>query len=289
MTTNKLPESLIEHFGKGLCIPWCGAGVSADLGLPTWSDMVKQLITLARQLGLDEAAVTEVESLHGNGAFEDVLDFCREHIGANEYQVYLNSTFGGMREPTALHHHVVALGTPIFTTNYDRMFEAAFQRTGATPPVLTGRDIADVWRKFARGETFLLKLHGSIESIGTVVLSRRDYTRHIFGNQAFMQFVRTVFMTRSVLFIGTALGDHYLRRYLEESAFVTGGMAMPHYAFMVRPGRIYTTQMRERFNIRVIGCDTREELASMVASLRPASAGAPVAAEPAAIPPSPPG
>lgn len=92
----------------------------------------------------------------------------------------------------------------------------------------------------------------------TVVLSSRDYTEHIFGNLPFMQFVQRALLSRTFLFVGSSLNDTYVRRVLEETRYLTGGVGMPHYALMQNPGPIKSKQLRDRFNITPIAYDPSE-------------------------------
>jgi hypothetical protein len=262
----------VESLQQGLCIPWCGAGVSIASGLPDWKGLARMMIDAARNsAAISESQEAELDSLFDAGAFEDVIDFSRERLSTDDYREMLEHIVRSDAPRSRLQNAVARLHAPaIFTTNVDRLIEAAVaERKGIAPAVFTSRDIESVVRYFVRGRFFVLKVHGSIEYPQTVVLSGRDYTKHVFGNTAFMQFLHLVFMSRSVLFIGTALGDAYLRRMLEENAYLTGGVGMPHYALRARSeaGEILSKILRDRFNITVIPCDNHDEVASRLEEL----------------------
>lgn len=270
MRTRHLPAVLVDNLKSKLCIPWCGAGVSAGSGLPTWEQLVRRILAATKDHGLSRTEAAELDFLAGRGAFDDVVDFCRGRLGENAYRELLDTTFAGARAPSNLHRAVAGVrASAIFTTNYDRMLETALARaTGDIPSVLTSRDTENVWRYFAKDQFFILKVHGDISRTDTVVLSRRDYTEYVFGNLAFMQFMQRILLSRSIVFIGTSLGDAYLRRILEENVYLTGGVGRPHFAFMQKPGQILSTLMRERYNITLIPYDTRQDLLDAVEQLR---------------------
>jgi hypothetical protein len=257
MPNSTIPPTLAEHLTSGLCVPWCGAGVSIPSGLPSWNSLVEALIDAAANYGLASAQEVELRDLMATGAYEDVVEFCRDHLGEGEYRTYLERMFSAARTPTPLHDRVAGWRVPaILTSNYDRLIETALtRRTGHLANVLTGDDVQTLWRHFSRGEFFLLKVHGDIVRPATVVLTMRDYTRHVFGNLPFMTFLQRLVLSRSLLFIGSSLNDLYIRRLLEETTFLTGGIGMPHFALLPNPGPIRARLLRDRFNIIALGYD----------------------------------
>ena len=267
-----LPKRLIDNLRKGLVIPWCGAGVSIASGLPDWKALAGRMIDAALESGaISESQEAELNKMHDASAFVDVIDFSRERLSTNDYRDLLEELVGSDTAASRIQMSVAGLNAPaIFTTNFDRLIEGAVtEKTGAAPAVFTSRDMQSIVRYFVRGWFFILKVHGTIENPQTVVLSGRDYTQHVFGNSAFMQFLHLIFMSRSVLFIGTALGDAYLRRLLEENAYLTGGAGMQHFALRTRDdaGEILTKILRDRFNITVIHCEDYEDVAARVKAL----------------------
>jgi SIR2-like protein len=141
------------------------------------------------------------------------------------------------------------------------------------PTVLTNHDTTVLWRRLSRQEQFILKVHGDITRPDTVVLSARDYTEHIFGNLPFMQFPQRVIMSSSILFIGSSLFDIYLRRILEESRFLSGGIGMQHFALIGHTGPIRARLLRERYNVSVIPLSDYAEIGNAIEQLQREVAG----------------
>jgi len=67
----------------------------------------------------------------------------------------------------------------IFTTNYDQLIEHALQGAGCKHDV--SRKDADF--PFKRKRTNLIKLHGSIDDLGTIVIAEDDYLDFSTKNQ----------------------------------------------------------------------------------------------------------
>ena len=74
-----------------------------------------------------------------------------------------------------------------------------------------------------------------------------------------MTFLTNTLLTKSMLFIGTSLNDVYVKRILEETMFITGGLSVPHFAILANVGTIEKRMLRERFNIHVIAYTTTGE------------------------------
>ncbi|MBL8681619.1 MAG: SIR2 family protein [Myxococcales bacterium] len=250
-----IPEALCEYVGTGLCIPWIGAGISVAAGLPTWNGLVESLVA---RVGpeLQSAQQSELQYLTSIGLFEDVVEFGRTHLGEGEYREWLLATLG-RGSPTDLHRAIVNLPSPaIVTTNYDQLIETALvSATGAVPTVLTAFDVQPLWTQLARRRRFLLKMHGDVGRPETIVLTSRDYKRHVFGNLSFMSFLQRMLLGHSILFLGSSLSDIYIRRVLEEVTYATEGVGVPHFAVMPNVGTIQRKILRDRFNVRVISYD----------------------------------
>jgi hypothetical protein len=251
----KLPKTLIEHLSLRRCVPWCGAGISVASNLPTWPALITQFIDACEDGGMPNDAIREIQSL---GA-EDAVEVCRDFLGENEYRNFLERVLG-VGAPNPLHEKIVKLPVPaILTTNFDRLIETAIaKQTGGIPRVLTADDTKSLWKAIAKEEFFLLKVNGDIARPSTVVLTSRDYTRHVFGNPTFMAVVQRIILGYSILFIGSSVSDVYLRRILEETTFMTGQTGMAHFALMPGVGPVRAKLLRDRYNINVIPYELKD-------------------------------
>ena len=252
-----IPPTLADNLRNGLCVPWCGAGISIPSGMPSWHQLVDEFIHASRSYGLNETQETELREMFQANALEDIVDFCRDFLGEGEYRNFLQKILEADRQPSRIHELIATWPVPaLLTSNYDRLMEGAIAaKTGAIPKVLTADDTATLWQHFAKNKFFLLKVHGDIVRPPTVVLTSRDYTNHVFGNLPFMTFLQRVVLSRSVFFIGSSLQDIYLRRILEETTHMTGGVGMPHFALIPNPGTIRSRLLRDRYNIIVVSYD----------------------------------
>lgn len=82
------------------------------------------------------------------------------------------------------------------------------------------------------GDFYILKAHGSIEQIDTIVLGKNDYRQLMHGNVAYRTHLQNVFSTKTVLFIGYSLTDPDLELLLDEWGSIAKGFVGTHYALM---------------------------------------------------------
>jgi len=260
MTEPVIPESLIEHLRASRCVAWCGAGVSMMSGMPSWRELIEHMIVACAQKGLGKTEVDELSDMLHEKLYDDVADYCRDFLKELGYEQCLNNVFHKTQKPSALHQQLMRLPfSAIVTTNYDKIIENVYtQIKEESTVVLTNRkeEVSRLWPRLVRNEHFILKAHGHIDQPDTIVLSGRDYTKLVFGNFAFMQFLQMLFMSKSILFVGTSLSDVYIRRTLEETLYLSGGFGMPHFAICPRLGPIRSNLWLKRFNISVIHYDS---------------------------------
>jgi hypothetical protein len=196
---------------------FCGAGVSASAGFPCWSEMLK---TWADEVGCR----AEVERLIDQGDYEGAA----EALGAGERKLWrqgkIYATFN--REPGPQASRNLPDLLPLFpcdgvvTTNFDRVLEAAFEKSGRPfNQIGYPDDLGPVQDALDHPshQPFLLKLHGDAASPEHWVLTKADYIRHYGAENGFLataQLPRTLMRiveARRVLFIGCSLNkDRFL-------------------------------------------------------------------------------
>lgn len=178
--------------GSGELSVFVGAGASIPLGLPGWAALVS---TLMREAGLGElpADVDDATLKAGAELAHKILGDDLDVILARHLDVAHH----------ALSHALVAdLGVrQSVTTNFDTALELAME------PV-HGSDLRVMTRQWARScSPWLLKLHGSVDDPGSIVLTSSQYRRHETHGRPMYGLVQGLLMTSHLLFIGFSLSD----------------------------------------------------------------------------------
>ena len=256
---------LISAIRQKKCVVWCGAGLSVPSHIPTWTQLIQTLVDEASARGMSVSDRSELLDMIQSGYLDDVAHFCRSSLGEAAYYRVLEKAMSG-KTPSQLHELVARIPfAAACTTNYDVLLESALGTTrGVTPPVFTAGDVASIRRLHATDEFYVLKVHGSIHHPETMVLTARDYRNHIFGQPQFMEFLRLLFSSRSLLFIGTSLGDTYVRFIIEEMDRASSSRGLSHFAIMPKLGKLRQRLLLDRFNIQVISPDSNAAVVSVL-------------------------
>jgi formylglycine-generating enzyme required for sulfatase activity len=257
----RVPEDLATRMaGENGIVLFAGAGLSRPQ-LPGWRDLLEQMLSWANRqqipLGGDEDSIRD---LIARGKLLLAAHQLRVRLGDNNFRQFMQQMFRdpGL-QPGPVHRLLPDMRfAAILTTNYDKLIESVFP--GGTPwhtqqdyPELAGlsRD-----RGFA-----IVKIHGDIDRLDSIVLGQAEYRKALFGNESFRIFLTGIFTARTVLFVGCSLTDPDLLLFLEELKFQLKGYLGTHYALMRTHGMnaLERQDFENSYGIRILGDDTRTD------------------------------
>ncbi len=197
---------------------------------------------------LEVAAQAVRDSFHDDGAFEralrDALSTDHAHRDAIEerYRRLMEIPFAS-----------------VLTTNQDDFLFGDSASPGVYEALLRGRSRWSEGARWdagdARGWTSVVKLHGEANGDpgrNPVVLAQSDYRRRLYEDGRYANFLRTVFATRTVLFLGFSFTDAYLNELRSEVLAMLGRGKLPlAYALLpdVGPGERATVLASERLQL----------------------------------------
>jgi hypothetical protein len=200
-------RALAQAISAREAILFVGAGVSMVVGLPSWQSLIDHMgeeLDLSdsdRDKGLGHPVLAEYyRILHGSiGPLRSWMD--------REWKVSEERV-----RDSRVHRLIVELDFPlIYTTNYDRNLEAAFESQGRSfAKIANARDLilAGLHR------TQIVKFHGDFDDDESLVLTESDYfSRLSFDSPLDVKF-RADAMSRPVLFIGYSMQDLNIRLLL---------------------------------------------------------------------------
>ncbi len=197
-------EQLLSSFKQGNVILFVGAGVSMNLGLPSWGELINKI---AEDLDYDP----EIYQTFGdNYALAEYYRIKKGNIGAlrswmdrkwhsNEIEV----------SKSKIHEYIAKAGFPmIYTTNYDRWIEYAFDQY--EKPYTKISSVSDL-TKIKNGNTQVVKFHGDFDNDKSIVLDETSYFERLEFETPLDIKLRSDVLGKSVLFIGYGLADINLR------------------------------------------------------------------------------
>ncbi len=267
----QIPDELITACQKGECIVFVGADLSKPAGFPDWQEFVQKMLQWALDSKiLDPSLGVSYHGVLQSGQADLVADGIVSAVQTGEGPVkdifieYLKDVFvRPSAKPTTAYRLLKQIGfTGALTTNLDSLLENALKA-----PVFTLQDAQKLLPKLAERESFILKLSGVLERPETVQISPAQYRDNITDNRVFIEFVEKLFLSRTLLFVGTNLDG--IQSNLE--AFGLRNVHRLHYALVGVSGsewRAKAESLQRRFGFQILPYSTSDEDAVLVNFLR---------------------
>jgi NAD-dependent SIR2 family protein deacetylase len=196
---------MLDLMYKKQVVPFIGAGISVDGGFPTWKEHLK---VQARTAGFDS---NQTIDLIANGQYEEVINQIEKKGFREAFKQEIRDSFSMVGEiPESLFLLESLFRDTIFTTNYDRMLEQAYQ-TGdsARIEVIDNRNP----NKIPEADKIsIIKLHGDIQSPQTCIMGTNQYDEAYGLNTIDLslpipKLLHYYFTNSSFLFLGCSLNN----------------------------------------------------------------------------------
>lgn len=220
--TVTVPQHLVDQIVAGRCVAFVGAGFAAP-AVPAWKMLLRGL---ADQADLDADTSAWLDGLVEHGGSRDLEAAAQIlHTAMGEaFDPALATLLAEKGRPEAIADRMRLLaGIPfdaILTTNFDPFLVGQVPGPDAYQQIL--RDPPHRWwepRYWTDGATGapVVKLHGEVGPLGdTVVFTQRGYRERLYSSPAYMTFLRSLFATSTVLFLGVSFTDAYLNELRSE-------------------------------------------------------------------------
>lgn len=180
---------------------FAGAGISANSGLPTWSELIDNI---SKELYGNEKAKENTE---------DNLVLAEKfynQFGKNYYYQKLNEFIPSNKQPHELHKKIARLNLKnLITTNWDNLFEKAIDDEKLKYDIIT----QDGDLPKTRGLSRLIKMHGSLKN-QNIVFKEDDYLKYSDNFPLIENYIKGIFSTDLVVLMGYSLSDSNVKQII---------------------------------------------------------------------------
>ncbi len=215
-------RKILSERTKGV-VPLFGAGLSRSAGIQSWVSLRDKLCNVAErhlkprlpEESKKHKALLEVAKAEKNlwKAFSHLKDI----LGETTYVAEMRALFPHSRPPE-IYEQLWLLGgiEGCVTLNVDDLSLRAFAAAFGGERALTTFSGIDCHRHpdaLVSGRQFLAHLHGTLSDSKSWIFTDEE-RRRLFEDRAYQQFIRTLFTSRTVLFMGITADDAAIAEHL---------------------------------------------------------------------------
>lgn len=243
-------DDLRKAVKNGNLILFVGAGVSASLKLPTWSELISHI---SEELGYD----SELFKQYGDSLLlAEYYQVMKGRIG--ELRSWMDRNWNidiDTIKNSKIHENIVKLNCPIiYTTNYDQCLENAYKAWGREyKKIVEVDDLVNL----DTSVTQIVKFHGDTISDESIVLTESSYFERLNFESPLDIKLRADMLGKSILFIGYSLSDINIRLlvYKLEQLWKNANKDKrpASYIFLTEPNPIQETILKRRGINTIIG------------------------------------
>jgi len=252
MTSPIIIDELKTRVKAGEIIPFVGSGVSANLGLPSWSGLISEM---ARSIDYDAELFLEAAE------FPSLAEFYEIEMGGRSGLVrWMKDNWDAGTITTtasAIHASLVECGfRRLYTTNYDHFIERSFTERGFQCNAVI--DASD-FQKLRANTPVVIKFHGDIDRPSSMVVTETDYYQRMSLDNELDLLLRADAISGGLLFLGYSLSDRNLRYILHKQRVINGQFSPGHtgpksYLFTHKLSHV-EAKLLARWNVDVIVSD----------------------------------
>lgn len=205
--TDTIPKRLISDLKDGRVSLFIGAGVSATLGLPSWSGLIS---AMANDLSIDKDLFARL------GSFTELAEFYFLETGdRHSYAENLQKKWKKTDDEllgSQVHRAISELPVGLmYTTNYDDFLERSIALNGkSVQSIVSASDMV----KGTSIDVEVVKFHGDLASPDTMVVSESDYFNRLLTDTPLDIRLRADLLSSNFLFLGYSLSDPNVRSML---------------------------------------------------------------------------
>lgn len=202
-----MQSAIKRAYQQGKLILFTGAGVSCNLGLPEWAELIAHL---AQELGFDPVEFNSYGTPHALAEY-----YCLQKGSLDALRLWLDREWHrpDIDVKSSEIHALITRGnfSRIYTTNYDRWLELAHDAFGV--PYYKVANAADLVT-LAENRRHIIKLHGDFDDDTSIVMGESGYFERIYFDSPLDIKLTHDAIGNAILFIGYSVSDFNIRLLL---------------------------------------------------------------------------
>lgn len=225
-----------------------GAGVSANSGVPTWNQLIKELGKDLGDFDLDNSL----------DLYMKIPQYYFNERGEKEYYEKLRDIFFQKRyKPNPIHKEIFKLKpNQIITTNYDTLLEeSAIDESQFFHTVKQDLDLP-----YDNFNKTIIKMHGDFEN-SNIVLKEDDYLNYSSNFTLIESYIKSLIATNTVLFIGYSVNDSNFNLVFQWVKNILNSHFQP--AYLIESSKQYSRMEHEYYKNRGINILYYDEISKI--------------------------
>lgn len=187
-------------------VVFAGAGISIDSGVPSWSKLIEEI---KKELDLpdNEKDFLKIPQIYYNERQE------------KEYIEKIRNVLGHKKlKHNGIHEEIFELNPEhILTTNFEDLLEQVINKKSL--PFSVVQEDKDL--PYSHNTKLLVKVHGDLNSTN-FVLKEDDYLNYSYNHPLIEAFIKSIFASKVVLFIGYSYNDYNLKQIIQNVRNILG-------------------------------------------------------------------
>lgn len=208
-------QKLKERTAEYNIIPYVGSGLSTFAGFPTWGKFLNDLEKDLKEY----KGLTPPTGLN----FLERADWITSNMGQKRFIKRINETFNPAddkfwegitaeaEKKSALFLLPWLFRDCVVTTNYDRLIESVYSKMKRFPAAHAisyydlNQKLIEEKNHQPDNNPFVYKIHGSILTPDKIILGQQSYDNAYKDNSPFVNALKTIFASKSMLFLGSSI------------------------------------------------------------------------------------
>jgi hypothetical protein len=221
-----IPPKLLEAIRRGRCVAFVGAGFSAPAGIPEWGGMLRGVADHSKVSVADRKHIEERLKPKRADYYEEVAQLL-QRILKDEFIPELAKIVGAAKVSKVERRLQLLNGIPfnaVLTTNFDSILAGDLPTREVFGRIFDAERLGRSahWAESLHRRPTVIKLHGDLASREGVVFSRVDYRQRLYEDPHYLNFLRSIFLYNTVLFLGSSFTDNYINELRSQTLAMLG-------------------------------------------------------------------